>query len=54
MISTTLPLQAHIDLENVVRREPENQEAQGLYGIISQLQEQVIEECQQGQEQWQG
>lgn len=35
--------EAHIDLENVVRREPENQEAQGLYGIISQLQEQVEE-----------
>jgi len=31
--------EAHIDLENVVRREPENQEANRLYSMIDTLKE---------------
>ena len=36
-------LQAHIDLENVVRKEPGNEEATGLYSMINVLREQVEE-----------
>ena len=35
--------QAHIDLENVVRKEPGNEEATGLYSMINVLREQVEE-----------
>merc|ERR1719187_2808978 len=33
--------EAHIDLENVVRKEPGNEEATGLYSMIDQLKEQL-------------
>jgi len=35
--------EAHIDLENVVRKEPGNEEATGLYSMINVLREQVEE-----------
>merc|ERR1719384_2791955 len=35
--------EAHIDLENVVRKEPGNEEATGLYSMINVLREQIDE-----------
>merc|ERR1719435_740529 len=35
--------EAHIDLENVVRKEPGNEEARGLYSTINTLREHVEE-----------
>ena len=37
--------QAHIDLENVVRKEPGNEEARGLYSTINTLREHVSRHC---------